>query len=38
MGRSALQLAEAQSNTMLANELRREIKLYESGHPFETAR
>jgi hypothetical protein len=34
----ALQLAEAQSNTVLAGELRREIKLYEGGRRFEDAR
>jgi tetratricopeptide (TPR) repeat protein len=31
----ALQLAETQSNTVLASKLRREIKLYEAGQPFQ---
>ncbi len=35
--RSALQLAVAQSRSDIAVALRREIKLYESGHPFEYA-
>jgi Flp pilus assembly protein TadD len=30
----ALQLAEAQSNTALADDIRSEIKLYEAGVPF----
>ncbi len=34
---NALHLAEAQSNTILADALRREIKLYEAGHPYEDA-
>ena len=34
----ALQLAEAQSNTVLADALRLEIKLYEGGRRFEDAR
>jgi len=34
----ALQLAEAQSNTALAGNLGREIKLYEAGHRFEDVR
>jgi tetratricopeptide (TPR) repeat protein len=33
----ALQLADAQSNTVLVNALLREIKLYEAGRPFEEA-
>jgi len=33
---TALQLAEAQSNTALASALRREIKLYEAGHPLKS--
>jgi tetratricopeptide (TPR) repeat protein len=32
---TALQLAESQSNSALANALRREMKLYEAGQPFE---
>ena len=36
--RKALQLSEAQSNTALAEELRREIQLYEAGRRFENAR
>ena len=35
---NALQLAETQPETGLANALRREIKLYEAGHPFENTR
>jgi len=35
---NALQLAEAESNTALADMLRREIKLYEAGQPFEDTR
>jgi tetratricopeptide (TPR) repeat protein len=35
--KKALGLAEAQSNTALANELLREIKLYEAGQPFREA-
>jgi tetratricopeptide (TPR) repeat protein len=34
----ALQLAEAQSNTKLANALLREIKLYQAGRPYEEVR
>jgi tetratricopeptide (TPR) repeat protein len=34
--RHALRLAEAQSNTRLAGELRSEIKFYEAGQPFHT--
>ena len=34
---SALKLAETQSNTGLADALRREIKLYQTGHRFEEA-
>ena len=33
----ALQLAEARSNTPLAGALRRELKLYQAGRPFEDA-
>jgi len=34
----ALQLAETQPDTTLANKLRREIKLYQANHPFENVR